>query len=80
MSSEIIIEVLGVLSGVGGIGIISLYPQHIIYGLISNTIAAFCFGYLGYSSGHVGVIVAQTCYGLFSLAGMIKHIREGKEW
>lgn len=80
MSSEMIIEVLGVLTGVGGIGIISLYQQHIVYGLISNTLAAFCFGYLGYISGHSGVIIAQFCYGMFSMAGIIKHIRENKPW
>lgn len=80
MSSEVIIQVLGVLSGVGGIGIISLYPKHLVYGLLSNTVAAFCFGYLGYLSGHIGVILAQLCYGIFSIVGIIRWIRENKPW
>lgn len=76
MSGEIV-EVIAVIAGMSSIVVLSLLPHLMIRAFILNVIASLGFGYIGYKGGHVGVVIAQACYGLFSIVGIIKQLRKG---
>lgn len=68
----IALQYIGAALGMVGMGMLSLFPKHIILSLIITAASCVLMGSYGALTGQYGIAVAQSVYFIFNLIGIYK--------